>query len=162
MPPRPPEDIIQRLFDEVTNTLRIGIDADQGTLATEETLAGMLQWLDDRRKEVVDIAPLILAVVWAYEREHRELPGVGTTYDGQTCKMTFDNAKYHLQMVASEDVFWVDSADDVFDAQTKLTTPNQRGIILARTPMTIMMNPPVRRLDFMARVNPAVVMVTAT
>jgi len=162
MPPRSPEDIIQRSYDPLSNSLRIGIDYAQGSLATEETLAGILQWLDDRRGEVVDVAALVLAVVWAYEREHRELANVGTTYNGLTCRMTFDKAKYHLQMVASEDVFWVDSAADATDADTKLNTPNQRGILLARTPMTIMMNPPVRRLDFRARNNSAFVHVTAT
>jgi len=116
----------------------------------------------DRRYEIVDLAPLVLAVVWADEREHRELTSVPLIYVPALCMMRFSKAKYHLQIFASEDVFWVDSASDDADAATKLSTPDKRGIVLARTPMTIMMNPPVRRLDFRARTNSAMVLVTAT
>jgi len=182
-----PEDIIQAIYDAGSKGLRVSVVSGgpagtielgpaslsaleevqvnvtgEGGIATETTLAALLQWLDDHHQEIVDLVPTILAVLVGGAREHAELASVPSAYDPAQCKVEFSEPKTHVRVHADDDVYWVDSAADDSDAGTKLTTAGQRGLILKRVPFEITMYPGITRLDFLAIAGNVAVHVTGT
>jgi len=156
-----PEDILQRIFDPLTGALRV--DTGEGAeLAKEATLAAVVTWMNDHGPALDDLVTELRTILLGNGREHRELMNVPDAYDPAKCKVTFTQPKYHVQINASHDVFWVDSAINDADAQTKLLTPNARGIVPGNKALLFAMNPPVTRLDFRASTTAAMVFMTAT
>lgn len=83
-------------------------------------------------------------------REHEEQLAVATTYAAGTNKVEFSSPKRFVRIVASVDMFWVDSATDDTDAGAKLTTAGNRGVVPALRPYDLALSEGITRLDFLA------------
>lgn len=85
------------------------------------------------------------------DREHRELAGVSTVYDPGLNSITFSSPRKHFRVFVEEDMYWVDSAADDTDAETKLTTAGSRGFITRGDRFESSLQIGITRLDFLAR-----------
>ena len=106
--------------------------------------------LEDLLPHAVERLEHLLTLVAGGARTHGELT-VSTVYDAATNRFTFPTPQRHWRVVAEEDVFWVDSATDDADAQTRLTTPGQRGFLREGDRLEITLATGITRLDFLAR-----------
>ena len=74
--------------------------------------------------------------------------------------MSFSSAVKHISIYSLESIYWVDSAASDADAQTKLTTANQRGFVEKGGRRTIHFLNGITRMDFLAAQNATAVYVT--
>ena len=129
MPRFSPEDILQLIFDPETQALKAA-SAPGKASASEGTLIE------------------ILGALLAGPREQIELPKVILDYDTDHCKAEFSEPKRTVLMVASEDTYWVDSAESDDDARDRLRTEGRRGLLPARVPIRISSAERIPRMDF--------------
>lgn len=122
MPPKTPEDIIQSVYDATLKAIRTSGGSSQSE---------------------------IISYLAGGEREHREQLSVKTTYIPASNSISFSTPKRHIYIYCKEAVYWVDSATNDADAQSKLTTPNQRGFINVNSTIKFTFVNGITRLDFL-------------
>lgn len=83
-------------------------------------------------------------------REHREQAAVSTIYSAATNSISFGAPKRHVRIYCTQDMYWVDSATSDLDAETKLTSADQRGYIKQGDRLEISLATGITRLDFLA------------
>ena len=93
-------------------------------------------------------------------RVHRERAGVATTYAPATNSLSFSGAVRHVRVYAQENIYWVDSAADDTDAESRLSTADQRGFLKAGSVLEMHLVDGITRLDFLAKTTSGAVYVT--
>ncbi len=83
-------------------------------------------------------------------REHEEQLTVPPAYTPANNKIEFSSSKRFIRIVSSEDMFWVDSATDDTDAESKLTSAGSRGVIPSKQIYDLALAEGITRLDFLA------------